>query len=74
MSKNDFQHMEIKQLKDYILSHRDDDQAFYTFVDRIEKEKKWTNYPPMESTEDMKKYPEVLDKLKQDSGRKIPDN
>jgi hypothetical protein len=74
MSKPDFNTMNLKELRKYVLSHREDDEAFYTFVDRVDKEKTWKTYPPMESVEDMNKYPEVLEKLKQDSGRKIPED
>ncbi len=36
--KNDFQTMTIKQLKKYILEHREDQEAFTIFMDKIEAE------------------------------------
>ena len=74
VNKPNFNKMDIKQLRSYILSHREDDKAFYTFVDRVKKEKSWTNYPPLNSLEEMEKYPEILEKFAQDSGRKISDS
>ena len=57
MSKPDFHVMGLQALRHYVLSHRDDDDAFYTFVDRAETEIIWINYP------------EVSEKLQGDSGR-----
>ena len=71
MSKPNFKTMNLKQLRTYILSHRDDDDAFHTFVDRVDNEKSWTTHPPINSIEEMEKYPEILEKFKQDSGRKV---
>ena len=34
MTKPDFQTMSLPDLRAYILEHRQDDEAFYTFVDR----------------------------------------
>ncbi len=74
MNKPDFNSMSLKELRTYILSNRDDNDAFYTFVDRVDTEKTWTIYSPINSIEEMEKYPEILNRLKQDSGRKVPNN
>ena len=74
MSKPDFHAMDLRSLRHYVLSHREDDDAFYTFVDRADVEKTWTTYPAMSSLEDLENYPEFLEQLKKDSGRKIPDD
>ncbi|MEB3357892.1 MAG: hypothetical protein VKK04_14275 [Synechococcales bacterium] len=34
MTKPDFQAMDLRELRAYVLSHRQDDEAFYIFVDR----------------------------------------
>ena len=33
-TKPNFQDMPIEQLKNYVLAHRDDDKAFYAYVDK----------------------------------------
>ena len=35
MSKPNFQAMSQKELHDYVLAHRDDHEAFYTYVDKL---------------------------------------
>lgn len=39
MTKPDFKTMNLKELRKYILSHREDNEAFYTFVDRVDTQK-----------------------------------
>ncbi|ACK65918.1 conserved hypothetical protein [Rippkaea orientalis PCC 8801] len=39
MTKPDFKTTNLKELRQYILSHREDNDAFYTFVDRVDAEK-----------------------------------
>lgn len=34
--KPDFQTMSLKELRNYVLEHREDDEAFYTLIDRRE--------------------------------------
>jgi hypothetical protein len=36
--KPNFQEMPIDELKAYVLQHREDDEAFYAFIDRREAE------------------------------------
>ena len=58
MSKPNFQAMSQKDLHNYILAHRDDQEAFYLYVDKLHKEGNWVEMPPVESVEDLEKYPE----------------
>ncbi|WP_038026390.1 hypothetical protein [Synechococcus sp. PCC 7336] len=69
MSEVDLQMMSLKELKAYVLSHREDDQAFHTYMDRLQAEATWTSYPPLKSMEDMENYPEVIERFQQDSGQ-----
>ncbi len=41
-----------------MLAHRNDREAFYAYVDRLHKEGKWIEIPPVDSVEDLEKYPE----------------
>ncbi len=70
MNKPNFQTMSLKELRAYVLSHQEDNEAFYTFVDRIHAEKTWKTYPPLKSMEDMENYPEVIEKMRRDPGGK----
>ena len=58
MSNPSFQAMSQKELHSYILAHRDDQEAFYAYVDKLHKEANWVEMPPVESVEDLEKYPE----------------
>jgi hypothetical protein len=66
-----FKEVSLKELRDYVLSHREDEQAFYTYVDRINAECTRVTHPPLKSIEDMANYPDFLEKLRRDPGRKI---
>lgn len=38
MSKPNFQAMSQKELQNYVLAHRDDQEAFYAYVDKLHME------------------------------------
>ncbi|MBC6471470.1 MAG: hypothetical protein GDA48_00350 [Hormoscilla sp. GM102CHS1] len=72
MNKPNFQTMNQKELRAYMLAHRDDEQAFYAYVDKLHAEAKWgPKYPPLKSLDDMQNYPEFLEKLCRDPGRQV---
>lgn len=72
MNQPNFETMNKKELQAYILSHRDDDEAFYAYVDRLHAEATWGGkYPPMKSLDDMNNYPEFLEQLSRDPGRQV---
>jgi hypothetical protein len=64
MSQMDFQSMSLSDLRAYVLSHREEDEAFYVYVDRKQAQGKATKYPPLKSLEDLENYPDVIEKLK----------
>ena len=63
MSNPNFQAMSQKELHSYILAHRDDQEAFYAYVDKLHQEGNWVEMPPVESVEDLEKYPEFTDRF-----------
>lgn len=67
MSQPKFQAMSQKELQDYMLSHRDDQQAFYAYIDRLDQEGNWIEIPPVDSVEDLEKYPEFTGQFRQNS-------
>jgi ATP phosphoribosyltransferase regulatory subunit HisZ len=69
--KPNFQTMTEQELKSYLLSHREDNEAFYAYVDKVHQRKNRVVYPPLNTLEDMEKYPEVIEKMRLDSGNKV---
>ncbi|MCW9680406.1 hypothetical protein FJR41_006230 [Dolichospermum planctonicum UHCC 0167] len=47
----------------FVLSHRDDQEAFYIYVDKLNTEANWVEMPPSESVDDLMNYPEFLQRL-----------
>ncbi len=63
MSQPKFEGMSIKELHTYVLSHRDDMEAFYAYVDKLHAQATWIEMPPLQSLDDLQNYPEFLEKL-----------
>nr|WP_198648970.1 hypothetical protein [Cyanothece sp. BG0011] len=72
--KPDFKAMTSQELKRYVLSHRDDNEAFYAYVDKINERQDRVVYPPLKSLEDMEKYPEFIEQLRQESANNSQKN
>ncbi len=58
MNKPNFQSMSQKDLYDYVMAHRDEQEAFYAYVDKLHAEATWIEMPAMESLQDLENYPE----------------
>lgn len=67
MSKPNFQDMSQKELQTYVLAHRDDQEAFYAYVDKLHAEATWVEMPPLESADDLEHYPEFIEHLRNSS-------
>lgn len=63
MSKPNFQLMSQKELHDYVLSHRDNMEAFYAYVDKLHAEGNWIEMPALESLQDLENYPEFVERF-----------
>ncbi|MEM1167745.1 MAG: hypothetical protein AAGJ08_01290 [Cyanobacteria bacterium P01_H01_bin.35] len=72
--KPNFQTMTYQELKSYVLSHRDDDEAFSAYVDKVNERKDRVIYPPLKSLEDMEKYPEFIEQMRQDYRNNFREN
>lgn len=48
MSKPDFQSMSRKDLHVYVLTHREDQEAFYAYVDKLHAEATWIEMPALD--------------------------
>lgn len=66
MMKPNFQAMTRKELLRYILEHRDDDDAFYAFMDKTHAEPPTEVYPAPQSIDDLKHFPQLVEKHLQD--------
>lgn len=63
--KPNFQEMSKKELRAYVLAHRDDEEAFYALADKISAETaNKVPIPPLKSLDDIENYPEFLEKLR----------
>lgn len=55
--KPNFQVMNRKELQTYVLNHRDDDEAFYAYVDKVNAEQDRVTYQPVDSVEELERSP-----------------
>jgi hypothetical protein len=67
MSKPNFKAMSQKDLHTYVLAHRDDQEAFYAYVDKLHAEATWVEMPALETVEDLENYPEFLEHVRRKS-------
>lgn len=67
MSKPNFQIMSQKELHSYVLAHQEGRDAFYAYVDKLREEGNWIEMPPVESVQDLEKYPEFTARFRKNS-------
>ena len=60
MNKPNFATMSQKELHDYFMTHRDDQEAFYAYVDKLHREGNWVEMPPLKSLEDLNQYSDFV--------------
>jgi hypothetical protein len=56
----DYQQMSRKELHNYVLANREDEAAFYAYVDLLDEVGNWTEMPALESPQDLDNYPEFI--------------
>lgn len=59
--------MTLKELHAYVITHREDDEAFYTYVDKLRAEATWIEMPLLKSAEDLENYPEFIKRMSKSS-------
>jgi hypothetical protein len=67
MSKPDFKTMNRKELHAYVLAHREDEEAFHVYVDKLHAEATWIEMPALQSPEDLQNYPEFIEHISKSS-------
>ncbi|MFM5980328.1 MAG: DUF6887 family protein [Sphaerospermopsis kisseleviana] len=68
MNQPNFQCMNLKELRAYVLSHRHDQEAFYFYVDKLNAEGNWVEMSPSASVDDLMNYPEFLKRFSNEKG------
>jgi hypothetical protein len=63
----DYQQMSRKELHNYVLANREDDAAFYAYVDLLDKVGNWIEMPALKSPEDLDNYPEFITHITRNS-------
>lgn len=56
----DYQQMSRKELHNYVLANREDNAAFYAYVDLLHQVGNWTEMPALKSPQDLDNYPEFI--------------
>jgi hypothetical protein len=67
MNQPNFQTMSQKDLHNYVLTHRENREAFYAYVDKLHQEANWIEMPTVDSIEDLEKYPEFANRFRNES-------
>ena len=67
MNQHNYQEMSQKDLHDYVLAHREDQEAFYAYIDKLHAEENWIEMPALESEQDLENYPEFLEHIRNSS-------
>jgi hypothetical protein len=67
MSMLNFQTMSQKELHNYVLAHREDQNAFYAYVDKLHNEGNWVEMPAVDLVEDLEQYPKFVAKSQRKS-------
>ena len=70
MSQPNFQAMSQRDLRNYVLAHREDQAAFYAYVDRLHAEGQWIEMPALQSEKDLENYPEFTEHLRKSSDKR----
>jgi hypothetical protein len=64
--KPNFAAMSRTELRAYMLEHRDDDDAFYAYMDLLNKNpNRGPIFPAPKTIDDLKNFPELLEKYRQ---------
>ncbi len=60
--------MSQAELREYVLSHREDQAAFHAYIDKLHAEATWVDMPPLKSDKDFNSYPDFIQKIRDESG------
>ncbi|MEA5469030.1 MULTISPECIES: DUF6887 family protein [unclassified Spirulina] len=63
--KSTFENMSRQELRTYLLEHRDNEEAFQVYLDRV-MAKPGEIYPAPKTIEDLSNFPQLLEKNRRD--------
>ncbi len=70
MSQPNFHAMSQKELHNYVLAHREDQETFYAYIDRLPMEGNWIEMPVLQSEQDLENHPEFTKHIRKSSERR----
>lgn len=65
--KPNFEAMSKKELRTYLLQHREDSEVVSAYIEKLRTESDWAVFPALTSVEDLDNIPEFFNKLRQDT-------
>ena len=68
--KPNFESMSRQELRAYVLAHRDDNEAFYAYMDKLNAEADSVKMPDLNSIEELDNYPEFIEKIRQEGEKR----
>jgi hypothetical protein len=66
MTNSNFESMSRRELRDYMLANRSDDDAFRAYMDRLMAIPNKVWHPAPKSVDDLNNYPELITKLQRE--------
>lgn len=66
MTRPNFHTMTRKELLTYMLENREDNEAFYTFMDKVNSDSQAEFFPAPQSIEDLSNFPQLLKQLRRE--------
>ena len=68
--KPNFQAMSKEELRAYVLNHRDNEEAFHVYMDKLHAQENRIKHPAVNSFDQLESYPEFVKKLKRELGER----
>jgi hypothetical protein len=65
--KPNFSVMSKQELRTYVLNHRDDEEAFQAYMDKLHAQENRIEHSPVNTWEELEHYPELAQKLQRES-------
>jgi hypothetical protein len=65
--KSDFEQMSRTELRTYILEHREDEEAFQLYMNRLDRSPDRPVFPAPQSIEELSHFAELLEQYRQSS-------
>jgi hypothetical protein len=67
--KPNFLVMSKQELRIYVLNHRDDEEAFQAYMDKLHAQENRIKHPAVHSWDELENYPDLAQKLERESSQ-----